>query len=92
MQRCNGLDRVRASNSFYAGLRQPEVFHLSLLDEFFDGSGHIFNRDIRVDAVLVEQIDAIGPETLERSLGDFFDMFRSTVLRDEGGDYLEGKI
>jgi alpha-acetolactate decarboxylase len=43
-----------------------EVFHLALLDEFFDGSCHIFNGHVRIDAVLIEKIDCLDLQSLER--------------------------
>jgi hypothetical protein len=41
------------------------VPHLALLDQILHGSGDVFDRNIRVNAVLIEQIDDISPETLD---------------------------
>ena len=38
---------------------------LSFLDEILDRAGHVFDRHVRIDAVLVVEIDAVGPEALE---------------------------
>ena len=40
-----------------AGLRQAEVPHLALRDQLLHGAGDLLDRDVRVDAVLVEQVD-----------------------------------
>ena len=55
------------------------MFDLALPDQFLYRSSHIFDRHIRIDAVLIEEIDDIGPESLERGLGHLFDVFRATV-------------
>jgi hypothetical protein len=52
---------------------------LSLLDEILDRASHVFNWNVRVDPVLVIEVDAVGPEALERALDDFPDVLRSAV-------------
>ena len=37
---------------------EAEVFHLARLDQFLHGAGDVFDRHVRIDAVLVEQVDA----------------------------------
>jgi hypothetical protein len=41
---------------------------------------------LRIDTVLVEQIDSVGAESLERSLGDLLDVLRPAVEAREGGE------
>src|SRR6267143_5259878 len=48
------------------GFRESEVLHLALLDEVFHGSGDVFDRHVGIYAVLIEQVDDIGLEALER--------------------------
>ena len=55
------------------------MLHLALLDQVFDSSRNIFDRNLVIDAVLVEKIDHIGLEALERGLGDFFDVLWPAV-------------
>src|SRR6266404_3478168 len=74
-----------ATNGLCACFREPEMLHLTLLDEFFDGAGGIFDGNIGIDAVLIEQVDDIGLETLERGLGDLPDVFRTTIQRTPTG-------
>ena len=47
---------------------------LPSLDQLLHRPRHVLDRHVRVDAVLVEQVDAIGPEPLERGLGDLLDV------------------
>ena len=39
--------------------------NFALLDDVFDRAGHLFDRHARVDAVLVIQVDMIGPQSLK---------------------------
>ena len=48
-----------------ARLRQTEMQHLALLNEVFDRTGDVFHRHLRVDAVLVEQINVVGAQALQ---------------------------
>jgi hypothetical protein len=52
-----------AADRFRAGLRQPEVPDLALPNEVANGSGDVFDRYVRVDPVLVKQVDAVGPQS-----------------------------
>ena len=68
LQRGDGLDGVGAADRLYAGLGEAEVADLALVDQVLDGAGDVLDRDVRVDAVLVEQVDRVGPQPLQRSL------------------------
>lgn len=59
---------MRAANGFRAGLRQAEEANLALLDQVFDNVGDLFHRHFGIDAVLVQEIDVIGPEPLKAAL------------------------
>jgi hypothetical protein len=63
-----------ATNRLDAGFRQPEVFDLAFLNQTLHRSRHVLDRHVRVDAVLIEQVDRLDLETPERSLGDLFDV------------------
>ena len=66
LQRGDRLDGVRAADRLRAGLGQAEVLDLARLDQVLDRAGDVFDRHIRIDAVLVEQVDDVGPQALER--------------------------
>src|SRR5512140_3848815 len=50
-------------------LGQPEVLHLPFLDQLLDRPGDVLDRYVRVDAVLIIEIDRLDAEPLERALG-----------------------
>jgi hypothetical protein len=74
-----GCTRVRAADRLHARLGETEVPHLARLDELLDGAGHVLDRDVRVDAVLVQQVDRVGAEPLQRALDTALDRLRATV-------------
>ena len=55
------------------------MFHFALLDQVLHRSRHIFDGHVRINAVLIEQIDHIGPEPLERALGNLLDALGPAV-------------
>ena len=73
------MHRVGATDRLDARFRKPEMLHLALLDQFLDRTGDVFDWHVRVDAVLIEQIDHISLEAFERGLGDLLDMLRPAV-------------
>ena len=74
LQRRHRLDRVRAANRLRAGFRQPEVPDLAFLNQVLHGSRDVFDGHVRVDPVLIEQVDGLDLEPLERGLGDLLDV------------------
>src|SRR5579871_405044 len=70
---------MRATDRFSACFRESKVFDFALLDELFHGARGFFDWNIRIDAVLVEQIDDIGLEALQGSLRDLFNVFRAAI-------------
>lgn len=73
-------DRLRAR------LGQTEMHDLPLLDEVLDGSGHVFDGHALVDAVLVEEIDAIRPQALQRCPDNTPDALWTAVKPDRAVD------
>ncbi len=49
---------------------------LALGDQVLHCPGDVFDRHVRVHAVLIEEIDDVRPETLQRRLGDLLDVRR----------------
>src|SRR5260221_13943184 len=64
---------------------QAEVPDLALANQILDRSGYILDRHVRVDTVLVEQIDAFDVEPLQGAFRDFADVLRATVHRTPSG-------
>src|SRR5687767_4611639 len=61
--------RVRAATGLHARLREPEVLDLPLGDELLHGSRDVLDRHVRVDAMLVEQVDGLDAQPLQRAVG-----------------------
>ena len=62
------MDRVRAADRVRRRLAQADVAHLALFDELGHRSDRFLDLHVRVDAVLVEEVDVIGAEALQRAL------------------------
>ena len=50
------------------------MLNLALLDQLLHGSRHVFNGNLGVYAVLIEQIDGIDFEPLERAFDDLLNV------------------
>src|SRR5580698_654683 len=59
---------ARAADGRGAGFRETEMLDLALCDKALDGAGHIFDRHVRIAAVLIEKVDAVGLQPLERGV------------------------
>jgi hypothetical protein len=71
-QRVLGLERgdrmhlVRAPDRLGRSLRQAQVANLALIDQLRHRADGLLDRDLRVDAVLVVEVDRLDSEPLER--------------------------
>jgi hypothetical protein len=63
----------------HACFRKAEVLHLALLNQVLHHPRHVFDRHVRVDTMLIEQIDGLYLESLDRALGDFLDVLWPTI-------------
>ncbi len=79
LQRRDRLDRMRATDRLHAGFRKPEVLDLAFPNQILHRARDVLDRHVRVDAVLIEEIDPIGLESLERRVGDFPDVRRPAI-------------
>src|SRR5260370_27198582 len=69
-----GLDRVRTTDGLDARFREAKVPDLALSDQLLHRPGDVFDGHVRVDAVLVEQVDGVNLEPPQRCFGDLFDV------------------
>ncbi len=67
------------SNRADARLGKSEMQHLSLTDQFGHRLRHFLNRDIRVNPVLIVQINVICPQSFERTFCRPADRFRPGI-------------
>ena len=81
MQRGDGLDGVSAADGLGAGFGHPKVLYLALGDEVLDRAGDLLDGNVGVDAVLVEEIDDIDAEALERAFDGPANLLRAAVRR-----------
>ena len=79
LQGGDGLDGVGASDRAGARFGESEVADLAGGDEVADGAGDVFDGDVGVDAVLVEEVDVVGAEPPEGVVGDLADAFGAAV-------------
>ena len=68
-----------AADGLRARLRQAEVTDLALGYQLAHCPGDVLDGDVGVDAVLVEQVDPVGLQPLERRVGHVPDVFRPAV-------------
>jgi hypothetical protein len=79
LQRRHGLHGVGAADRRGARLGQPEVQHLAFADQVFHRTRHILDRHVRVDAVLVQQVDAVRAQAGQGGLDHLADVRRAAV-------------
>ena len=79
LQCSDGLHRVCAADVFCACFREPEVFDFACLDEILDGASSVFDGRVGVDAMLIKEVNGVGPKALERPLDDLLDVVRAAV-------------
>ena len=78
----NGGDRLHgmgAAERLDARLRQAEVPDLALGDQVVDGAGHILDRHVRIDPVLVKEVDRLDAEALQRAVDRLADALGPAV-------------
>src|SRR5579884_4089744 len=68
-----------AAYGLHRGFRKAKMPDLAFGDQRFHGSSDILDRHIRVDAVLVEEVDGLHPQTTERCFGHNLYMLGAAV-------------
>ena len=79
MERRHALYGMRAADGLNASLGQTEVLDLAFPDQVLDRSRYLFYRHVRVDAMLIEEIDGVDLEPFQGGFGDFPDVFGPAV-------------
>ena len=62
------MDGVRAADRLRRRLREPEVRTLPAVDELGHRADRLLDRRVRVDAVLVVEVDVVDAEALQRGV------------------------
>ena len=68
------------------------MLDLALADQLLDGPRHVLHGHIRIDPVLIEEVDAVGLQPLECRLGDLADALRPAVHAGSGVPVLEAEL
>jgi len=55
------------------------MLHLARVDQLLHRARHVLDRHLRVDPMLVEQVDGVGLEPPQRGVGDLLDVLRPAV-------------
>ena len=71
------------ADRFRTRLRHPEVPDLSRPDQVLHRTCNILHWHLRIDAVLIKQVDDVGAQTLERVIADLADA-RGTAVEAFG--------
>jgi hypothetical protein len=58
------------------------MFHLAVADQLLHRARYVLDRHVGIDAMLVEEVDDIGPEPLQRSVGDLADVSGPAIQAD----------
>ena len=58
---------------------RPKCLTLPCLNQFLHRAGDIFDRHVRVNAMLIEQVDGLDLEPLERAFDGLLDVLRPAV-------------
>ena len=70
---------MRAADGADARLREAEVPDLALADQVADGPGHLLDRHVGIDAVLVVEVDRLDAQPLQRALRHLANVLRPAV-------------
>ena len=70
---------VGAADGVHTGLGQPDVANLALGHQLGHSADGVLDRSVRVDPVLVVQVDVVGAEALQGALDRGADVGRAAV-------------
>ena len=70
---------MRATNRLYACFGKSEVLDLACLDQFLHRAGDVFDGHVRINPMLIEQVDGLDPEPLERAFDGLLDVLRPAI-------------
>src|SRR5207245_1077593 len=79
LESSDGLDGVGTTDGLHSGFGESEVADLALLNQVFHRARNVFDRNSRVNTVLVEEIDHPDLKAPERALDGLPDVLRPAV-------------
>ena len=75
----DGLDGVCSANSLHSRFRKAKVLGLALLNQFLDRSCNVFDWNVGIDPVLIEEVDDLDPQPPQRAFDGLPDVGRLAV-------------
>ena len=66
--------------------------NLALSDQLFDRTGDVFDWNVRIDSMLVQQIDAVGAEAPERAIDGSLDVLGAAVQTTSAAFNVEAEL
>jgi hypothetical protein len=79
LQCCDRVHGVGAADRCRRGLGQADVQDLALGHQFGEGANGVLDGSVRVDPVLVVEVDAVGAQPLQRAFDGGPDVCRAAV-------------
>ena len=79
LNRGHWLHRMRSTDGRDVRLRKAEVQDLARGDQVLDRARHVLDRHVGIDTMLVQEIDAVGSEALERGIDHRLDVVGPAV-------------
>ena len=73
------MHRVRAANRLLASLREAKESDLPLADQIRHDANDVLDGNSRVDAVLIEEVNAVSSEAAERALDGLANMLGPAI-------------
>src|SRR5271165_3204416 len=80
-----------AADGLCSRFGEAEVLHFAFANQVLHRPRYVFNRHVRINAVLIEQVNDIGSKTLKRSLGHLLDVLRPAIEVWKGSE-IESKF
>jgi hypothetical protein len=73
------LHGVRAANGLRAGLGQAEMLNFPIGDQLLDRARHVLDWHVRVNAMLVEEVDGLDTQPLQPRVAHLADVLGPTI-------------
>src|SRR5258708_30158829 len=74
-----------ATYSLHSCFRQAKVLHLACVNQFLHRAGYVFDRYVRINPMLIQEINCADLEPLERALDCMLDVLRPAVQARRAG-------
>jgi hypothetical protein len=73
------MDGMGTADVSAAGLRKTEKSYLPQVDQITDRVGHLLDRHVGIDAVLIRQVDIVGAKPAQGALHRLTNLLRPSI-------------